>query len=174
MVKKLPGLSSYTDRHGRTRWRYRASGRSVELPSPNTPWFREAYQATVGGRKVRKAPVLALPGAALPATFGDAFKRLQATAKWLSLVRVERLREITNEDCIAEGIPLYPNENAPHTGLAIDDFARKVGLISYCGGCFRDLWGRLNAKRSYRWEANPWAVTVSFTVHRGNIEEVRS
>ena len=67
------------------RWRYRANGRSVELPSPDTPWFREVYQAAVEGRKIRKAPVVPLPRVIIPATFGDAFKRLQATAKWLSL-----------------------------------------------------------------------------------------
>lgn len=81
---KHPGVSSYMDRHGKTRWRYRANGRLVPLPAPNERGFKEAYRAAVEGRNIRKAPVVTMPGAALPGTFGAAEKRLKASVKWLA------------------------------------------------------------------------------------------
>ncbi|TGS98763.1 hypothetical protein EN856_37515, partial [Mesorhizobium sp. M8A.F.Ca.ET.213.01.1.1] len=39
----------------------------------------------IGGRKVPKAPVVRMPGAALPGTFGAAFQRLKISVKWLAL-----------------------------------------------------------------------------------------
>jgi integrase len=57
----------------------------VSLPAPDQRGFKEAYQAAVEGRKVHKAPVIQMPGAALPGTFGAAAQRLKATVKWLTL-----------------------------------------------------------------------------------------
>jgi hypothetical protein len=85
MTDKYPGLSSYTDRHGKLRWRYRTKERLVSLPAPDQPGFEEAYQAAVEGRKNRKAPVVRMPGAALPGTFGTAYQRLKVSVKWLAL-----------------------------------------------------------------------------------------
>jgi len=85
MTDKYPGLSSYIDRHGKLRWRYRTKERVVSLPAPDQPAFEEAYQAAVEGRKVRKAPVVKMPGAALPGTFGAATQRLKVSVKWLTL-----------------------------------------------------------------------------------------
>lgn len=83
-------------------------------------------------------------------------------------VRVERLQDITNEDCIAEGIPVHSNPNAPRVGPVRDDFARRHGLISYYGGEFRRLWNSINGADA--WDANPWVAAVSFSVHRANID----
>jgi hypothetical protein len=85
-------------------------------------------------------------------------------------VRVQRLQEITNEDCIAEGVDIHPNENAPRIGPVLDDFARKHGLISHYGAQYRDLWDHLNAARGFGWDANPWVIAVSFGVGRHNID----
>ena len=85
MTDTYPSLSSYTDRHGKLRWRYRTKERMVSLPAPDQPGFEEAYQAAVEGRKINKAPVVKMPGAALPGTFGAAFQRLRISVKWLAL-----------------------------------------------------------------------------------------
>jgi hypothetical protein len=53
-------------------------------------------------------------------------------------VRVERLQEITSDDIAAEG-------------LDIGDY-----------GSFAALWDKLNAKRGYGWETNPWVWVISF------------
>ena len=83
-------------------------------------------------------------------------------------VRVQRLQDISNEDCIAEGIPVHPNATAPRTGPAIDTFAREHGLISHYGAEYRDLWNAING--SGAWDANPWVVAYTFTVHQQNID----
>ncbi|WP_022695872.1 tyrosine-type recombinase/integrase [Ponticaulis koreensis] len=47
----LKGVSSYQDRHGRTRWRYRSKGRTVSLPSPDHPDFASRLaEARAGGK----------------------------------------------------------------------------------------------------------------------------
>ncbi|MFN3323437.1 MAG: hypothetical protein ACK5AZ_08075 [Bryobacteraceae bacterium] len=65
----------------------------------------------------------------------------------ISKVRVERLQEIRLEDAWAEGIP-------PDSGDAIAAFA--------------DIWDRINAKRGFGWDANPWVWVVQF--HSGGQE----
>ena len=61
-------------------------------------------------------------------------------------VRVERLQDITEEDARAEGTtsPL-----------------RYVGALRHK---YKHLWDKLNAKRGYPWESNPWVWVVSFKV----------
>lgn len=71
----------------------------------------------------------------------------------LTDVRVERLQEISAEDCIAEGIE--------------DVWSRKYptwpkGAIEGCRGEFRDLWNSINAKRGLGWDVNPWVWVVEF------------
>lgn len=85
-------------------------------------------------------------------------------------VRVERLQDITNEDCIAEGVPLHPNESAPRSGPTQDTFARKYGLISHYGAGYQRIWEAINGKGS--WSENPWVVAYTFTVHHGNIDQI--
>ncbi len=61
---RRPYLSSFQDRHDRTRWRYRRSGKTISIPGqPGEPDFEEAYQAAVEGRPRRKAVVVAHPRA---------------------------------------------------------------------------------------------------------------
>lgn len=91
-ISDYPDLSSYEDRHGKTRWRYRHKGRSVTLPSPNDPTFEEAYQAAVEGRAPKKAAVVPMLGAALPATFGAAYRKLKSTAKWIAFDQATRAK----------------------------------------------------------------------------------
>jgi len=58
-------------------------------------------------------------------------------------VRLEHLRDITEEDAIAEG-------------FAADGWAR------FAGENFRDFWNDLNAKRGYSWESNPLVTVIEF------------
>lgn len=81
--EKRPYLSKFTDRHGRTRWRYRRAGRTVSLlGEPGDPAFEEAYRAAVEGRKPNIAEVISMPGAARPGSFRDAWRKVQRSPEW--------------------------------------------------------------------------------------------
>jgi hypothetical protein len=60
--------------------------------------------------------------------------------------RIERLQDITSVDAIAEGIP------APY--VARDNY-EPIAI-------YLELWNKLNAKRGYPWELNPWVWVISF------------
>lgn len=61
-------------------------------------------------------------------------------------VRVERLRDVTDEDARAEGVPdPGPGRRASHRDV------------------FRDLWESINGRRA-RWAANPWVYRICFEV----------
>lgn len=63
-------------------------------------------------------------------------------------VRVQRLQEITEEDAQREGCPM----SSP---LTMPQF------------WFEDLWDKLNKKRGFGWDKNPWVWVVGF----GRLEE---
>jgi hypothetical protein len=58
-------------------------------------------------------------------------------------VRVERLQDISYDDCLQEGMHDY--------GTDVDTL-----------GAFQDLWQKLNAKRGYGWDTNPWVWVYEF------------
>ena len=118
--------------------------------------FYRADESTVDGEIDRWRPSIHMPRWASRLTL------------LVTDVRVERLNDITNEDCIAEGIPVHSNPSAPRVGPVMDDFARKHGLISHYGDGFRRLWNSINGPDA--WAANPWVVAVTFTVHHANID----
>lgn len=69
-MEEYPGVSSFTDRHGKKRWRYRGKGRGakqINLPGdPGEAAFEAAYAAAVQGIKPVSGVVKKMPGAALP------------------------------------------------------------------------------------------------------------
>ena len=73
-------------------------------------------------------------------------------------VRVQRLQEVSNSDCLAEGIG---PEEVDRRGMS------DARLL------FRELWDGINSGRGYGWEANPWVVASSFAVERRNIDEAQ-
>jgi hypothetical protein len=73
------------------------------------------------------------------------FMPKEAARIWLEVtnVRVERLQEITYDDCLREGMWDY--------GTDVDTLA-----------AFQELWQKLNAKRGYGWDVNPWVFVIEF------------
>lgn len=65
-------------------------------------------------------------------------------------VRVERVQDISVEDCIAEGIKKHISTFA---GMSEE----RNPIYSY-----ELLWDSLNAKRGYGWEVNPFVWVISF------------
>lgn len=82
--ERRPYLSSFKDRHGTTRWRFRKAGKTISLlGQPDEPDFEEAYKAAVEGRAPRKAIVIKHPGAVVPQSFKDAWMRVLRTSEWI-------------------------------------------------------------------------------------------
>ncbi len=66
-------------------------------------------------------------------------------------VRVERLQDISEEDCCLEmGAPLKWEGEGP------EPYKRDLR------GRFAFLWDSINAKRGYSWASNPWVWVVEF------------
>jgi len=73
-------------------------------------------------------------------------------------VRVERLQDITKDDCIAEGVVTQKELNNLDTigNAPREEYARYL---------FRELWDTINAKRNngvYSWERNPFVWVITF------------
>jgi len=119
----------------------------IPLPSPygvpgDRLWVRETFSSTPDGHVHYRATDQAL-GPWRPSIF---------MARWASritlevtAIRVERLQEITEEDCIKEGI----DYTIPHHGVCA------------LGDIFEQLWDRINGKK-YPWSSNPWVWVISF------------
>lgn len=113
----LPYVSSYKDRHGRLRWRYRRNGVTVGLPGqPGEEAFQQAYMAALNGRPIRAA-VVRHPNQSLPRTLKAAwrhyamkdhgFKRLKPSSQDLYMARAERLLALPVGDGLTWGdVPL--------------------------------------------------------------------
>ena len=83
-----PHVSSFVDRHGKIRWRFRKSGKTVALPgSPGEPAFEAAYASALSGAPRRPpAKIVRLKSTPLPRTLGEAWKILATrTPEWRAL-----------------------------------------------------------------------------------------
>lgn len=77
-----------------------------------------------------------------------------ASRLWLTVseVRVQRLQNISEADCLAEGIDWRPSRGRTPSDI------------------YAELWNSLHTEPGTTWDDNPWIVAVSFTVNRGNID----
>lgn len=78
-------------------------------------------------------------------------------------VRVERLQDITAEDCLAEGLAREEREHFayPFHGVAglMQSHEWRISPID----AFQFLWDKINGKRA-SWESNPWVWLIEFKV----------
>jgi hypothetical protein len=87
-------------------------------------------------------------------------------------VRIERLWDITEQDAKAEGLlPINPLElpQLP-TSLITPGGIYGKGMIlnrSY-RAAFYQLWDKLNKKRGFPWDKNPWVYVIEFMRIKGN------
>lgn len=77
-------------------------------------------------------------------------------------IYAERLHEITEDGARAEGAPLMRCIRGSWGGWGSGEPPPLSGYNHRDG--YRYGWDRLNAKRGYPWESNPWVWVVRFTV----------
>jgi hypothetical protein len=75
-------------------------------------------------------------------------------------VRPDRLQDISKEDAIAEGFAGVPC-NHPVWRYACED-CMNTGWLEPPWVGFMEIWEKLNAKRGYAWETNPWVWVIEF------------
>ena len=119
-----------------------------------TPVVKDATQPVLLDRAIPLVEKLkTLPAMLCP-------KGLSRLTLEVKAVRVERLQEISENDCEAEGIERLTG-NGPNfasylvPGLGHFNFPTMVGA-------YRELWDGINAKRGHSWETNPWVWVVEF------------
>lgn len=88
-------------------------------------------------------------------------------------VRVERLQDITEADALAEGM----TQATADAILSTDElqvFATTHIVAPQARGriLYETIWDQINGAGS--WDANPWVAAYSFTVERGNIDQLRA
>lgn len=103
-----------------------------------------------------------------PHTFGTRpgrYRHARFMPRWASRltltvtdVRVQRLQNISEADAIAEGVDAVP----------LDDVPRQAAISRRSD--FAGLWNNINGPDA--WDANPWLVALTFTVARGNIDDL--
>ena len=169
-------------------------------------WVREAWRAWA---EFDKLPPRSIPPGADVQYLADdplspwvsRYRHARFMPRWASRltltvtdVRVERLRDISEADAIAEGAtsrPACSGSASRDEGWSMD--WSRVGTLSLWAMvppgsprlnplkesdiCLRDpqmafanYWNSLHGPDA--WDANPWVAAISFDVRRGNIDEV--
>jgi len=87
---------------------------------------------------------------------------------WIEVIgnRAERLQDITEEDCLSEGITRSVGNSGVgghmHHDWFYKAFPEKGGGFASAKEAYECLWDSINAKRGYPWEINPWCWVLSF------------
>lgn len=119
-----PGASSFTDRNGTTRWRFRHAGRTVSLRGqPGEPEFDAAYWAARSGQ-ARPARVSALPERNAARTMADAWARWKKTESWKTAKPLTRQKN----DSLAESLlatPIAPGAALKWADAPMADLKRR-------------------------------------------------
>lgn len=86
----------------------------------------------------------------------------------LTAVRVQRVQEISESDCYAEGIEawLEHDENLPRYA---DGTPNKYNNIRQA---YAYWWNSINAKRGYPLADNPWVRALTYDVIHANVDDV--
>jgi hypothetical protein len=130
-------------------------------------WVRESWRSVIGydGRPPRDIPegtpiYYDADGSMDPGWKWGRKRPSMFMPRWASRitltvtdVRVMRLHNISEADVWAEGTPIFP------------------GPPKYAQHEYARLWNGINGHGA--WEANPYVAAYTFTVHRGNIDEVK-
>ncbi|MBX3502840.1 MAG: tyrosine-type recombinase/integrase [Alphaproteobacteria bacterium] len=120
-----PYLSSFRDRHGTTRWRFRRGSRSVYLPGqPGEHAFEAAYCAALEGRAPTRAEVRRHPAATVARSLKAAWRIVTTqTAEWRALKASSRAQQTA----VAERFltSTGPNSTLPYGDMLVAELQRR-------------------------------------------------
>lgn len=121
-------------------------------------------QYPVGGKKPMRVTGTWRPGIHMPRWAS----RLTLT---VTDVRVERLQDCTEADALAEGMTQATAEAI----MGPDELALYAATHIVCPEArgrilYETIWDHINGAGA--WALNPWVAAYSFTVHRGNIDQM--
>ena len=130
-------------------------------------WTREAYKTLADWdhyppREIaRTAPIWYLADGPAPEGYGR-YRHGKFMMRWMSrgldeitAVRVEQLNEISEADCLLEGIPSITDDAAWSKPIPA-----RPNLRAIYGGAYCRLWESINGPGS--WAANPWVWVIEF------------
>ena len=80
-------------------------------------------------------------------------------------VKVERLQDISEEDCWKEGIDTSSDYADYAVRQAVKEGKSEVGARDY----FREYWNSTHKKSEEKWEANPWVFVYECGEGLGNL-----
>jgi len=149
------------------------------IPHAFHPWDMEVIYNANGEHRIIKDGEFGendwtMPKAAERGNVSPLFMPRWASRLTLTItdVRIQRLRDISREDAIAEGLIRMPTAHGLVAEMGcdwgIEGDARCGSPIS----TYAALWERINGAGA--WDTNPWVAAYTFTVERGNIDQLRA
>lgn len=125
-----PFVSSFTDRHGKRRWRFRRKGKTISIPGqPGSADFERIYAAAINGTPIeRTASVARLKTAAAPRSLRAAWRILITdNEEWKALADETK----ANQTAIAERFlmsqvdPEQPEGSPVYGDMPLPDLRRR-------------------------------------------------
>ncbi|MBC7340910.1 MAG: hypothetical protein H5U02_00390 [Clostridia bacterium] len=129
----------------------------------DNPYNARAYlDNEEAGALYKRGAAVKVPAIHMPRKAARLFLRVKN-------IRVERLQDVTEEDAIAEGMLSLNGFLLDHSGewcrytvmAAKSQGRERPGKADHIGG-FAYIWDRINAKRGYGWNVNPWVWVIDF------------
>lgn len=119
-----PYLSSYKDRHGTLRWRYRRKGLVVALQGhPGEKAFEAAYSAALEGQPIR-AQVVRHPNHALPRTLKAAWRLHVQGLEWTALRSTSKAQYIARAERFL-AMQVAPPHPTTYADVPVADLKRR-------------------------------------------------
>lgn len=118
-----PGISSFIDKSGNTRWRFRYGGRAVSLRGqPGDQGFDDAYMAARTGQAIK--PVSTLPLRHQSRTMADAWARWKQSHKWKIASPLTRQKNESLADRLL-ATPVSPGSDLTWADAPMADLKRR-------------------------------------------------
>ncbi len=111
----------------------------------NIKWFSKVYDALVLDQKLPFNSSLSCPR--------------NAARLWMEItdVRAELLQDITDEECIREGIEVVATDD--HNHVLYKNYNKAINFIPCFlnpKASFKSLWNSIHPDPKHQWDANPW------------------